>query len=342
MRFNRVCLFRINMLLHTNNSYKAVLCFCNMQNYDALVERIVKASNLNKEEVERRIEARKAKLSGLISKEGAAQIIAAEAGVNLENQDLKISELMPGMKRVNVIGKVINLFPVREFEKNGRKGKVVNFFIADDTSNLRVVLWDTNHIALIEKQEIKEGDVVEIKNASMRDSELHLSGFSDIKKSDKILENVKTERVVKQEAIEDVKKGENVQIRAVVVQMFQPRFFHVCPECGKKAQQTSEGFECDEHGKVNAKERAILNFVMDDGTETIRVVMFSDQIEKLIAQEDLKNPEKLTAFREDMLGAEIYVKGQARTNKLFNNLEVIAGDVSKVDPEELIKELESG
>ena len=238
MRFNRVCLFRINMLLHTNNSYKAVLCFCNMQNYDALVERIVKASNLNKEEVERRIEARKAKLSGLISKEGAAQIIAAEAGVNLENQDLKISELMPGMKRVNVIGKVINLFPVREVEKNGRKGKVVNFFIADDTSNLRVVLWDTNHIALIEKQEIKEGDVVEIKNASMRDSELHLSGFSDIKKSDKILENVKTERVVKQEAIEDVKKGENVQIRAVVVQMFQPRFFHVCPECGKKATAT--------------------------------------------------------------------------------------------------------
>ena len=91
-----------------------------MQNYDLLVERIAKAAGLEKDDVERRVEAKKAKLSGLISKEGAAQIIAAELGINFEDQDLKISELMAGMRKVNVVGKVINLFPVREFEKNGR------------------------------------------------------------------------------------------------------------------------------------------------------------------------------------------------------------------------------
>ena len=52
--------------------------FFGMQNYDLLIERIAKASGLEKEEVERKVEAKKAKLSGLISKEGAAQIIAAE------------------------------------------------------------------------------------------------------------------------------------------------------------------------------------------------------------------------------------------------------------------------
>ena len=87
-----------------------------MQNYDLLIERIAKAANLEKSEIEERVEAKKAKLSGLISREGAAQIIAAELGINFENQDLKISEMMPGMRRVNVIGKIINLFPVREFE----------------------------------------------------------------------------------------------------------------------------------------------------------------------------------------------------------------------------------
>ena len=72
-----------------------------MQNYDLLIERIAKMASLDKAEIEKRVEAKKAKLSGLISKEGAAQIIAAELGINFENQDLKISELVAGMRRVN-------------------------------------------------------------------------------------------------------------------------------------------------------------------------------------------------------------------------------------------------
>ena len=92
-----------------------------MENYDLLIERIAKSSGLAKEEIETKLEAKKAKLSGLISKEGAAQIIAAELGVSFEDQDLKISELIPGMRKVNVIGKVIQIFPVREFEKNGKR-----------------------------------------------------------------------------------------------------------------------------------------------------------------------------------------------------------------------------
>jgi len=42
-------------------------------------------------EGEAKVEDKKAKLSGLISKEGAAQIIAAELGVNFEDQDLKLN-----------------------------------------------------------------------------------------------------------------------------------------------------------------------------------------------------------------------------------------------------------
>ena len=48
------------------------------ENYDKIVEKISKSSGLEKEEIERRIEAKRAKLAGLISKEGAAQVIAAE------------------------------------------------------------------------------------------------------------------------------------------------------------------------------------------------------------------------------------------------------------------------
>lgn len=312
-----------------------------MQNYELLIDRIVKSAGLEKGEIERRVEAKKAKLSGLISKEGAAQIIAAELGISLEDQDLKISELMSGMKRVNVVGKVITLFPVREYSKNGREGKVANFLIADETGNTRVVLWDVNHIGLIENGTIKQGDVVEIKNGSTRDNEIHLSGFSELKKSSSVLDSVQSEKAVSEESLDKVRQGQSVKIRGIVVQVFQPRFYSVCLECNKKVVPTDEVFKCVEHGVVKPKERAILNFVFDDGTETMRVVMFSDQISILIPEEDLKDAEKATAFRDDFLGTEIYLSGNVKRNQLFNNLEIVASGVEKVDVEKLIIELDN-
>ncbi len=311
-----------------------------MQNYEALVERIAESAKIEKEEVERQIEAKKAKLSGLISKEGAAQIVAAELGVSFDNVQLKIKELMPGMKKVNLIGKVINLFPVREYNKNNRQGKIGSLIIADDTSNVRVVLWDTNHIELIEKKNIKENDFVEISNAMMKENELHLGGFSEIKKSDKIVENIKTERVMQKKEIKDLQQGEEVRVKGIVVQMFNPRFFSVCSECGKKVQEETEGFVCAEHGKVQCKERSLMNFVLDDGTETIRVVLFSDEINKIIPEEDLKDFEKLAVFREDFLGSEFYISGLVKRNNLFNNLELTGRSVEKINVDELIGELE--
>ena len=53
------------------------------------MRRYAKHSGLNVEEVNRKIEAKRAKLSGLISQEGAAQIVAAELGINFENEKLK-------------------------------------------------------------------------------------------------------------------------------------------------------------------------------------------------------------------------------------------------------------
>ena len=312
-----------------------------MEHYDLLIERIAQSAGLERAEVEQRVDAKKEKLSGLISKEGAAQIIAAELGINFEDQDLKISEIMPGMKRVNVLGKIINLFPIREFNKKGRSGKVANFVIADETGNTKVVLWDVNHIGLFENEALKVGDVVEIKKAASRDNEIHLSGFSEISKSSKELIEVQTKPTVTEQLLEEARQGQSVKSRGIVVQVFQPRFYSVCPECNKKVMSEGEVYTCAEHGTIAPKDRAILNFVLDDGTETMRVVMFSDQINLLISEEDLKDTEKAAAFRDDFLGTEVYLTGIVKRNQLFNNLEIIAQDISRVEVEALIGELEA-
>jgi len=314
-----------------------------MQNYDVLIEKIVRSSGLEREEIEERVIAKKEKLSGLISKEGAAQIIAAEMGFSFDDESLKINELSGEMRKVNLVGKIVNMFPVREYNKNGRSGKVANLILADDTGNAKMVFWDVNHISLIENKEIVVGDVVEIKNASVRDMEVHLSGFSEIKKSSAKIDNAVTEyrREAKDKSLNEVNQGEQVRVRGVVVSLFPPRFYMVCPECNKKVNSEESGFSCVEHGKIVPKSRAILNFVIDDGSENMRVVMFSDSINKLISEEDLKDVEKVADFRDEFLGTEIYLSGNVKRNQLFNNLEIIASEVENVDVEKLIVELEN-
>ena len=311
-------------------------------NYERILEKIAKASGLDKSEIENMVEARRSKLSGLISREGAAQVIASELGVSFENEKLKIDELLPGMRSVNVIGKVITLFPVRSFKtKRGDESKVANMWVADDTSNIKVVLWDTHHVALIETGEIKEGTVVEIKNAAMRESELHLGNFSEIKPTNETtFENVVTEKVLREKNISDFKKGENVSTRAFIVQAFEPRFFNVCPECGKKVTSEGEFFVCLQHEKVMPEKRAVSTLVLDDGTESIRAVLFHEVLNK-IGITDFQDTDALLRQKEAVLGKEMIFSGNVRNNAFFNTPEFIVNDIKDINLDELIISMEN-
>jgi len=312
-----------------------------MGNYERIIEKISKISGLEKEEIERKVEAKRAKLSGLISKEGAAQVIAAELGINFDNEKLKIEELLPGMRKVNILGKILNVSQPRVFKtKKGDEGKVANLFIADDTSNIKVVLWNTNHISLIENGQINPGVVVEISNGTMRDNELHLGSFSEIKITSQKIDNLKTEKSFREKNISDLKNSDNVKIRGFIVQSFEPKFFYVCPNCKKKVIQEGDFFNCSEHGKIAAEKRALLNVIVDDGTETIRTVAFQDNLAD-IGLTNLENMEELILQRERLLGKEMFFYGAVRNNKVFNTPEFIIEKVEEVNPDLLIMELES-
>lgn len=321
-----------------HNSFKLILVKVKMDNYSKLIERIAKASSLTVEDIDRKVEAKRAKLSGLISKEGAAQIIAAELGVNLEKEKLKIGELTQGMKRVHVVGKVIQIFPVRGYNKNGREGKVASLLLADDTSNIRVVFWDLNHIKLIEEGNIKEGQILEISNAAVRNGELHLSSFGDVKLSNEEVGEIVDGNVGKIVKLREIRVGQRLKTRAFIVQAFEPRYFEVCPECGKKVVDT----QCLVHGSVEPEKRAVLTLLVDDGTESMRVAVFGEQITSLgIDNQDLFSPETFQEKKNFLLGQEKIFSGVARMNPFFNNVEISAELIEEVNVEHIIKEMES-
>ena len=296
--------------------------------YDKLLDKISKTSGLEKEEIERRIEAKRAKLSGLISKEGAAQVVAAELGISFDKEKIKIDELISGMRKANIVAKIIKVFPARTFSKNGKEGKVANMIVADETSNIKVVLWDTNHIDLIEKGEIGEEKTVEIANATIRGNELHLGSFSELKLSKETLNEVKRDKAFKEKEISEFKLSDNASTRAFIVQVFELKEFNVCPECRKKAVLEGEQYMCAEHGKVSPEKRSLMNMVIDDGTETIKAVMFHDTLQGIAHN------------KEELLGKEMIFSGDVRLNKFFNTPEFIIESAKETDIEEVLKNLD--
>ena len=305
-------------------------------NYIQLISRIAESSGSSIEEIERRVEAKRAKLSGLVSKEGAAQIVAAELGVNFDQEKLKLSQILQDMRKVNVVGKIVKIFPIREYNKNGREGKVCNLLLADEASNARTVVWDTNLIGLIESGKLKEGDVVEIANASVRRGEIHLGTFSDIKKSKEKMDKVVEEQVLTFKRLSEVKPGDKFKTRSFIVQIFEPRYFEVNAQTGRKVSEEER-----KEGDIEIKKRALINVVLDDGSESIRAVIFGEQLNNLgLNEEEIFSLDKFNLKKEEVLGEELVFLGSLRSNQLYNTLEFSVEKVESFNPDELIRELE--
>jgi len=82
----------------------------------------------------------------------------------------------------------------------------------------------------------------------------------------------------------------------------------------------------------------LLNFTIDDGTETIKAVAFQDALISL-GFTDLNNLEELFTKKEDLLGKEMFFHGTVRSNKMFNTPELIIEKAEEVNPDLLIAEL---
>jgi replication factor A1 len=303
-------------------------------NYNKILEKVASISGIEKDEIDRRVEVKRAKLSGLISREGALQVIAAELNISFDNEKLKIDELLPGMRKVNFTGRVIRMFPIREFvTKSGDRGKVANIIVADDTSNVKVVLWDTNHIALLESGDVVEGVSIEVGSGSMRDNEVHLGSFSEFKTSSEVFDSVQETKPVKEKTIDEFNPGDSIRVRAFIVQAFEPRFYDANVETGKKIteEELANG--------VPSEKKAILNVVIDDGTDTIRAVMFHEMVQK-IGITEYNDSAKLSEQVHSLIGKEFYFGGTIKRNSYMNNYELGVNSIEEVDVDKLLSELE--
>jgi hypothetical protein len=120
----------------------------------------------------------------------------------------------------------------------------------------------------------------------------------------------------------NAKEGDLVSVRAFIVQTFEPRFFDSKKNEGEKG--------------------VLLNVVLDDGSATMRSVLFGENIKKLlsISDEELFSLDSLNLKRSEILGDEKLFTGNFRMNSFSNSLEFSVRGIQDFSVDNLIKELE--
>jgi len=319
--------------------------------YDRILETITEKTAMEREQLEQRIEAKLKQLSGLISREGAAHIVANELGVKLVDQvsgKLKIGNILGGMRDVETEGKVLRVFETRTFQSERGGGQVASFVIGDESGSVRVVLWNDQAVRI---KELAPGMAARIVGGYTRDRneqvEVHLNDRS------KLIINpegaqVDARPLYERKKIRDLTEhDQQAEILATIYQVYEPRFFETCPQCGRRVRQQDAGFQCETHGAVQPEYSYVINLFLDDGSGTMRLVCFREQALRILgkAHEEFLSyrtaPESFDQVKNDLVGQIVKVVGRITRNELFDRLEMVAQLVyPNPDPKEELERLE--
>lgn len=309
-----------------------------------ILARIKEKTGLADADLIAKIDAKCVSLAGLISKEGAAHIIANELGVKLFEGGGKIKDLLPGMRNAEILGRVTQIYEVREFKRaDGTEGKVGSFLVGDDTGVVRIVCWGGQADVL---SQISTGAPIKVSGGMVKENqrgykEVHLNEGSKVNLNPKeTVPEVKSNKAARKTLKELTESDEQVEVMGTVVQVFDPKFFEVCPQCNSRLKEVEGQWVCGEHSAIMPDYSYLVNVFLDDGTDNMRVVLFRNQAERLLGKNKEQmiafrvNPETFEPLKTELLGEQFKFIGRAKKNTFFDRVEFIANQVYKANPQE--------
>jgi ssDNA-binding replication factor A large subunit len=291
-----------------------------------LVKLIVEKTKKPEEEIWNLIEAKRKELDYLISEEGAAHIIASELGLNLK-PTMRVDELEEGATGVEIFLRVTRAYPMREFKKGERQGKVLNVLAEDNTGTVRVSLWDKRA-----ENEVKEGDVLYVSGGYVKKTkaglEIRAGNRSTVElnpeKSPASLKGTR-KASVEQRTLDQAKTGELVQINASLVRVKDRVPFF----------ESAEG------------KQLMVSGLVEDDTGSMRAIFFRRAAEALmgIPREKAIEIADMSGYQELLAKVpvlkELKLYGKIKHNEMTNSDELIVSRVYPMKPgEEVDRKLE--
>ena len=174
----------------------------------------------------------------------------------VEGEFMKISDVEPGNEGFNVVARIMAIGNHRIFtSRKGKQGKLCNLHIADDTGELRLVLWTENIKHL---KHVKEGDIVEVTNIECKEGyrggkEFSLRPRSTLKPleegDERYPENIDAFPVYEENIVQiaDIVPDQTVSILGRLIRVPRP---HSYESNGKKGKVTSLEIQ-DASGKIS-------------------------------------------------------------------------------------------
>ena len=312
---------------------------------EEIINKISSASGLDENDIRKKINEKRSELSDMVSEEGAAYVVAKELGVDIirKAKRLNINNVIPGMQNVDILGMVLSISDIRDFETEKTKGRVRNIVIGDETGSVRISLWNEE----IDKIKVNVNEVVQVrgyvKEDNMGNPEIRLGRFGSVEKtSEKVLVSASVpafEKRYERSSISELEEGNSREIRAALLQVFESNpFYEVCPKCETRLKNEDGNFRCDKHGIVEPSYNIVVSGVADDGSDNIRIVLFGKNAEKLLGLgvEELRKifeaEKKISSlFRKIELGKDFLFTGRVKRNNFFDKLEFMADDIKYVD-----------
>ena len=310
--------------------------------------KILEKTGLSKTELEKKIKAKVDEFSGLVSRTGAIYIIGKELGINLvktKKNNLKIANIVSEMSAICFRAKIISQSDIKEFNKNGRSGKVKNIVLADDSGTIRMSLWNDD---IDKTKEMKTDEIYDFINCYTKkniynDAETRLGrkgAFKIVEDADfKTIENIPTtgkSKKTQKQSLENIEEGDSVETTVTITRIFdRDILYYTCPECKKRLGSNSE---CAKHGKVKKEYLLVLNAVAEDNYDETNIIFFRDNAEKVIGKDTKKiekeiQKENTNTFLEksSILGTEFKIKGYIKKNSFTKTLELHTEGVERID-----------
>ncbi len=318
-----------------------------MLSLEEITSKISEQTGMDNATIQQKFEEKQTELSGLISLEGAAHLVARDLGIDLlkrVSRHLEIKNIVPGMRSVEAIARVAKIFPTRGFERNGAKGRVANVVLWDPTGTIRMSLWN-DEIKITEN--LKENDVVKVLGYSKEDNrgepELRLGNRGKLEKTEADIPAINYDANQERPAsTERLREGSMTRIRGAIVQLFESDpFYEICPQCGIRVRANENKFFCDEHQYVTPDYSMVISGVIDNGAMSMRAVFFREAAEKLIgmsvkdalsvAKERMNRVAPVAERAPSLLGKEMVFTGRVKRNSMFDRLELVVSEISDVN-----------
>ncbi len=250
-----------------------------------------------------------------------------------EKPVLRVKDLAPGMRDVELELEVIRSFPVRETTTNGETIRYGGFVGKDETGTVRVVLWRESAVEIPVGSRVRVlGDVKEGRNGV----EVHVGrgGYVEVlEEASSAFKDVK-----------DLEEGETVRLFGTIVDVLSKKpYTGKCNVCGGDVVWKDGKFVCSQCGSENVSVTPILVFILDDGTGSVKLVFFGEEALKIYG--DAFPSEASLDRARGWIGKDVVVLGSTRRSKVTGTLDVIVRELREPDFYEiydfLLREVES-